>query len=340
MKAWGWLRLGNITTAKSKRAGLIAALHCGAMLWLASPMMALDLTFPAPAEQMATRSEARTSFRLPIGPFAGGSLPTQLMEGTLEQTAYRLTLASASTLDLIQPLRAQLIAAGFQVIFECETMACGGFDFRYGTDVLPEPDMHVDLGDFRYLAAGRDGGEVISLMVSRSGLTGFVQVTTLGGVFTPAQQAQGAVPEVVQSTDETPTAAPVAKIDLVQGLEQGLARPLDDLIFASGSSALVAGEYPSLVQLADWLRADPNRAVTLVGHTDASGGLANNIRLSKLRAESVRQRLLFVHKIAPERVGAEGVGPLSPRASNLTDEGRRKNRRVEVIMTSTELFAP
>jgi OOP family OmpA-OmpF porin len=57
-----------------------------------------------------------------------------------------------------------------------------------------------------------------------------------------------------------------------------------------------------------------------------------------LRAESVRQALLAIQGVVPDQVRAEGIGPLAPRATNLTEEGRRQNRRVEVMVTSTELL--
>jgi OOP family OmpA-OmpF porin len=75
--------------------------------------------------------------------------------------------------------------------------------------------------------------------------------------------------------------------------------------------------------------------VILVGHTDASGGLDGNIALSRKRAESVRQRMTDRYGIPAAQVDAQGVGYLSPRASNLSDTGRDQNRRVEVMMTST-----
>ena len=135
-----------------------------------------------------------------------------------------------------------------------------------------------------------------------------------------------------------PPAEPVT--DLATGLETGGAQVLEDLVFPSGSASLVEGDYASLIALAAWLQADAGRKVVLVGHTDASGSLEGNIKLSRLRAESVRQVLLFKHNISPDRIQAEGIGFLSPRESNLTEDGRRKNRRVEVMATSTELLAP
>lgn len=309
----------------------------------------LELSFAGAVETTARRSEPMTTFRLPIGPFAEGSLPTQLAEGALSQTAFRIARPELSTLELLQPLRDQVRGAGFEVIFECETDACGGFDFRYGTDLLPEPDMHVDLGDFRYLAASRDEDgrrEFVSLVVSRSTQDGFVQLTQIG-------QTEK-MPKVVTTSTKAPTtktnafalAAPKPQqsvpglANLGERLELGRSEVLEDLVFASGSSALEAGDYASLEALGVWLGADAARQITLVGHTDASGGLAGNIRLSQLRAESVRQKLLFQFGVRPEQIVAEGVGYLAPRDSNLTEEGRRKNRRVEVISTSTKLLAP
>lgn len=333
------------------RFGILLGL--GGALWagtsLAAP--ALELAFPGPAEVTANRAEAVTSFRLPIGPFAGGSLPTQLAEGALNQTAFRLDLPQPSTLEVMQSLRGQLTAAGFEVLYECETDACGGFDFRYGTDVLPEPDMHIDLGDFRYLAAqrmGGDGVDYLSLMVSRSAQQGFVQVTEVrhGARVTASTKSAPAKPLVAKPQGfalpkaDAPGQTIPGLADLGQRLELGQAQVLEDLVFPSGSSSLAEGDYASLAALADWLSADPQRKVTLVGHTDASGGLAGNIKLSQLRAESVRQSLLYAHKIAPGQVAAEGVGYLAPRDSNQSEDGRRKNRRVEVVPTSTQLLAP
>lgn len=74
-----------------------------------------------------------------------------------------------------------------------------------------------------------------------------------------------------------------------------------------------------------------------VGDTDNSGGLEANIALSKKRAQAVpRQALLQAQGVQDAQVTSEGVGPLAPRATNLTEEGRRKNRRVEAVLTSVQ----
>lgn len=317
----------------------IAAAYSG----LAAPVF--KLTFAAPVQTTASRAEPMTSFRFAVGPFALGRIATVLAEGPLEQTAFKIDAPGQSTLQLMQPLRDQITAAGFTVIYECETQICGGFDFRFGTEVMDEPDMHIDLGDFRYLAATRGTGaqaDSLSLMVSRSPDHGFVQLTQVGGFAKTAPR----LTEATKSPDLAVTLpAVVAPIvagvpvvsagELAARLDQGLSLVLEDLVFASGSSALATGDYASLQELVAWLRANPNKTVMVVGHTDASGGVAANLALSKLRAQSVRQRLLADFDIAGRQVSAEGAGSLSPRDSNATDMGRQKNRRVEVMVTST-----
>ncbi|WP_083800642.1 OmpA family protein [Rhodobacter ferrooxidans] len=309
----------------------------GLTLWLAAtPALALTPSFPGPATQTASRTEPLTSTRLPIGAWtAATGLPTRLAEGALEQTAWRIAAPAAtpqalSTLALMQPLRAQLAVEGYRVLFECETAACGGFDFRFGAEVLPEPDMHVDLGDFRYVVAERgtpDGPDLVALMVSRSATSGFVQMTRVA----PA----AAMPVV--AADPVPAAeAPAETVDLGNRLETGGSLALDDLVFSSGTAALAEGSYASLQALADYLKAHPDRAIAVVGHTDASGPLAVNIALSRKRAASVRQVLIDSLGVPATQVIAEGVGFLVPRASNLTEAGRAQNRRVEVMLTSTQ----
>jgi OOP family OmpA-OmpF porin len=258
--------------------------------------------------------------------------------------AWRIDGANLTSLQLLAPLRDQLTADGFAVVFECATNDCGGFDFRFGTDVLPEPDMHVDLGDFRFLAAertGADGPEVVSLIVSRSSNAGYVQMTRVGTVaLPPATAAVPDTPPDIAVPQPMPApqaeALPAAPEDLGGRLESGGAVALDDLVFASGESVLAAGDYASLRALADYLADNPTRTIAIVGHTDASGSLATNIGLSRARARAVRDVLIDRYGAAAGRVQAEGVGYLAPRATNLTEEGRRQNRRVEVMLTSTE----
>lgn len=303
-----------------------------------SMVLAAALVSPASAEPFApelpqgayvaaAETSPATGFSLPTGPFdAGGGIRVAL-EGARSDTAWRLRANQETTLQILAPLRAQIEAAGYRVLYECETDACGGFDFRYALDLLPEPEMHVDLADFRYLAA-RKGRDWLALTVSRSSESGFVHLTTLN-----AQQIASA--DTASPLDPEPVAPTAPRGPLAERLEAEGAVALDDLVFATGAATLDDGDFPSLSALADYLATRPAARIALVGHTDTEGQLAANIALSKRRAEAVRARLIEQFGVAPGQLVAEGAGWLSPRTSNLTAEGRAKNRRVEAVLAST-----
>ncbi len=308
--------------------------------WLLScltlPAQALTLELPAPVLAEANRSEVPGSYALPLAPFDGRQLPVRMVEGAVEQRAYQLEAPGMTTLGVLAPLRAQIEAAGFTVLMECATRACGGFDFRYGTEVLPEPDMHVDLGDFRFLAAEKEG-EAVTVLVSRSALTAYVQITRVSAAPLVSTVAPETTGPVVDLDIESPRGVDPAPADdrIAAALDSTGSAVLEDLVFASGSASLTEGDYASLAAVAAWLKANPTATVALVGHTDASGSLAANIALSERRAKAVAQALIERYGVDRARISAEGVGFLAPRATNQTEEGRQKNRRVEVIVTST-----
>jgi outer membrane protein OmpA-like peptidoglycan-associated protein len=325
--------------------GARRALTVAALALLPGQAPAVELALPGPANLTASQREEAATFGLPTGPWDGAAIPARSLDGTVERRAWRVEVPGMPTLSLMAPLRDQIAADGYRILFECETEACGGFDFRYGSDLLPEPEMHVDLGDFRFLAAER-GDEALALMVSRSAMAGFVQMTRV----LPA----GAPASVLTSVDPAPlrmagSAAPLRPLDdgaatvtlsasgsppdVILSLDTVGRVVLDDLVFQIGASDLAQGEYASLAAVAAWLRQDPARRIALVGHTDASGGLETNIVISQRRADSVRAKLVGTFGIPAAQVTSEGVGYLAPLASNATEEGRKVNRRVEAVVT-------
>ncbi len=88
---------------------------------------------------------------------------------------------------------------------------------------------------------------------------------------------------------------------------------------------------PALKEITKLLQQDAKLKIYVVGHTDNAGGLDYNMKLSRQRAEAVIQELTSKYGIAPERLKAGGVGPLAPVSSNDTEEGKAKNRRVELV---------
>jgi len=311
---------------------VIARLSVLAMLVPMTALAAPTLEMPEGSVKSGGEVRAMEGYALPTGPWTDGALPSRPVRGEISESAWQIPETTASTLQIYRALKDQLVAESFKPVFECATDACGGFDFRYAIDVLPEPQMHVDLGDFLFLSAERIslvGPEYVTLLVSRSAQRGFVQLTRVGAA-QPQPIALAPVAALALPNAE-PGAAPLAET-----LEAKGSVALDDLVFATGSSELGPGSFASLTALADYLRANPRAGVTLVGHTDAEGSLAANIALSEKRARSVADRLIEDLGVSPAQLSADGVGYLAPRASNLTEEGRKLNRRVEAMLATAE----
>jgi OOP family OmpA-OmpF porin len=328
----------------------------------------LTLDLPQPAHQTVAPTSEAGDLLLPTGPWADGAIPGDRLAGRVSRTVWRIGQPLA-TVDLMGRLRADVLAAGFVPTFDCVTETCGGFDFRYALDVLPEPDMHVDLGDFRFLAARR-GDEGLTLLVSRSPDAAYVQIALVApqaaapAAMADASAAVGAdasarssgaasasgvgrisvtEPAPDPASPDTPSPDPASPLPATgEAAQIGAALTdqghvvLEGLAFAPGKSDLSPGDYPALTALAAWLVAHPDLTVALVGHTDATGGLAGNIALSRARAQSVRAALIALG-VPGTQMTAEGMGYLAPRSTNLTPEGQAQNRRVEVVLTSIQL---
>lgn len=88
---------------------------------------------------------------------------------------------------------------------------------------------------------------------------------------------------------------------------------------------------PTLREIAKLLGERPALRLHVVGHTDGVGELTYNLELSRRRAEAVVAALTSRFGIAADRLRPAGVGPLAPVATNATEAGRAKNRRVELV---------
>ena len=103
------------------------------------------------------------------------------------------------------------------------------------------------------------------------------------------------------------------------------------IFFDTGKSELKPESAAAIGEVAKLLKAEPTLKVYVVGHTDNTASLDLNTKLSQARAESVVQALVSQHGIAAARLTGRGAGPLAPVASNDTEDGREKNRRVELL---------
>lgn len=299
------------------------------MCFLATSVSAQELDLSGGGAATRIETSPASSVRLPTEAWTAGA-SVNALEGAIRRAAYQFPGSTRTTLQLINPARAALQDAGYKVVFSCADAACGGFDFRFQLDLLPEPDMHVDLGNFRYLLMEKTGARphTVSLVASNATDAGFLHVTEIS-------DAAFSEPVINQPVDETPS-EPVPAGDLTEELQRRGYAVLDDLEFETGSTDLGTGPFSSLGTLAAWLGANPTARIVLVGHTDAVGSLEANTSLSRRRAAAVADRLVTSFGTDRAQLQSAGAGYLSPVASNLTSEGRAANRRVEVVLLSLE----
>jgi OmpA-OmpF porin, OOP family len=103
------------------------------------------------------------------------------------------------------------------------------------------------------------------------------------------------------------------------------------IYFDIGKSDIKAESAPALKEIAKMLQANATMKLYVVGHTDNVGTFDNNVKLSNSRADAVVKELVSKYSIASSRLQPFGAGPTAPVQSNLTEDGRAKNRRVELV---------
>jgi outer membrane protein OmpA-like peptidoglycan-associated protein len=104
------------------------------------------------------------------------------------------------------------------------------------------------------------------------------------------------------------------------------------LSFDSGSSQLQSANFNLLAKVEKAIDVFPRSELTIEGHTDSHGGDDSNQTLSQARAESVQQYMINAMRIPTYRLIATGYGETRPVASNETEAGRARNRRIDIVI--------
>lgn len=307
----------------------VSGMLCG------SSAAALDLQLPVGARLTAERVSQLDSFFAPVASFDGVQVPSVEIEGRIVRRAWRIASSGLTPLQVMKPIRDQLEAQGYVLVFDCAAVQCGGFDFRFDVEVLPGPNMYVDISEYRYLTAVRGDraqpDEVVGILASVTAGSAYVQVITADAQSETNADGPALAVAPTEFPDESSSETPAGLAELL--LTKGYV-DLRGLEFDTGTSQLGAGPFPALAELSAFMENRPQVRIALVGHTDTIGSLENNIALSRARAQAVRSRIIEEFGIDADRLEADGVGYLAPIATNLTDEGRTLNRRVEAVLIS------
>lgn len=261
------------------------------------------------------------------------------VEGRRLTTYYRLP-ERVTVLEAYRAYRQELEEAGFEIVFaargdELETPSYNnqiarevyGMVGNYGTpeEKAQWPFQHTDERQAAYVAARKSGADGAETWV-----TAYVVPNTHANWLK--------IPEgiVLTRLDVLEVGARKQRMELVKSDEMAEKIALDGRIALYGiefdfdSAEIRASAEPTLAEIAKLLKERGNLSILVVGHTDTAGGFDYNRKLSERRAQAVVARLVEMG-IAKERLFPVGVGFASPIATNATDEGRAKNRRVELV---------
>jgi len=250
-------------------------------------------------------------YRLVVGLEPRGmKFKTEEVQGTTTRIVYE-NPADRSTVEIFRNYRQALERADAEILFSCEVDACGPAYAR-GRWNRENGLFAATDGEPRYLAARVGTGDAtayVAVMVGKAR-------TQLDVVETKVMD------EGLIAVD--PTA-------LAKAIESAGSVRIYGILFDVDKAEIRPESKQTLDAIAELLRAKPELSLFVVGHTDGTGALDHNVKLSDARARSVVAALIGRYGIAATRLDAHGVGPLVPVAPNTTDAGRQQNRRVELV---------
>jgi outer membrane protein OmpA-like peptidoglycan-associated protein len=215
-----------------------------------------------------------------------------------------------------------LAAKGFRTLFACEDAACGGRDFN-----------HIQGAGYRGFQETPKGQRYLAALLPRAGgdLYASVFVVKNYGVGGPTRDLVHVRVVTVETRPMETELVTVSASQMEQAIDASGHVAVYGIQFDSDSAALLPGSAAAVAEVARLLQAQPTLKLHVVGHTDGQGSHEHNLDLSRRRARAVVDALTGQHGIAAARLLASGVASLAPVASNATDEGRAKNRRVELV---------
>jgi OmpA-OmpF porin, OOP family len=237
----------------------------------------------------------------------------------LEGTVYRFVYQSPKTIsafEVYNSFKNALLKNGFDLMFTCETGECGdGFGSSYPNDNAPHIKSYTQ--DQRYFSARRSENDSTDIYVS------------LFAVFT--QDGPVARLDVIEIKKMEEGQVTVTSAKIKSDFENNGSAVINYIYFDRGNASLKPTSTPALAEVAKFLKETPSLKIFVVGHTDNDGGFEFNLNLSLQRAESIVNELATKYSISVDRLKAKGVSYLCPIASNETEAGRAKNRRVELV---------
>jgi OOP family OmpA-OmpF porin len=257
-------------------------------------------------------------FELPLGKLTNEKpVKSQHLEGRMTYVWYEAP-RDRSQLEIFRNFEAALKQSGFETLFTCAREQCGTDEAITLYPNLQQEGWGAGY-QTRYLSARRsrpDSDVYVSLDVQTGGCGDCEPWIYLYVVEAKPMQA-GLV-----TVDAAALAGDISRTGHAS---------VYGIYFDTGKADVKPESDGSLKEIAKLLQQDPALKVYVVGHTDNQGTLEMNMDLSMRRANAVAQMLSSKHGVAAARLKPLGDGPSAPVASNEAEDGRAKNRRVELV---------
>jgi OmpA-OmpF porin, OOP family len=287
------------------------------------------------SELIGYRAPKFDEYLLPLGPPTQSDPPTYEKSKPIEgQVSYYTYLAplGRSVAELYRNYKQEFQRLGVQTQYEKSAGQRGWFGPTFDK-IATENDLSQILGyneaEERLLVGkSKDANPTYYLVFVTAYQDGVIPERLQGRVAKGRALAQLVVvsPDVMEKK-----MAFVNSDDMRQSLHDSGKVALYGLYFDVDKDVIKPESQPTLAEIAKLLSSDPALRLHVVGHTDNQGKPDYNLDLSRRRAASVQRELTGKYAVSANRLDAFGCGPYSPMASNEADDGRAKNRRVELV---------
>lgn len=262
--------------------------------------------------------------------YASPPLP---LAGALTRIWYEAA-GDASGIELLRNYENELTTQGFTILYD-STKDSAAVKWNNYLASFSGMDIKTNRSNYIFYAADAKGIKVISAKKERAEGDVYVSLTAVewgkdDATYKAKRGAYIAV-DIVEVKPMTQNMVTVKAEEMAQSIAASGRIALYGILFDFNKAEIKPESKATLEEIAKMLKAEPNLALHVVGHTDNVGNYEFNLGLSKRRAEAVVAALTGEYGIAANRLTANGVANLAPVAVNTTDEGRAKNRRVELV---------
>jgi OOP family OmpA-OmpF porin len=260
------------------------------------------------------------------------------IEGSLTRAVY-LSPEGKSPLEIYRNYEQALNAAGFKKKFSCE-VDCSDVYFALGklgiSDSLIWAKGYIPNGGGGSYnpsdALTHEDGRLLVGTLTQAGAESWLMVYVSKAVSSSTHFSQAFVQVLETKAMQTGQVTVLKAVDIQSGLHKEGKVAFYGLYFDTGKSEIKPTSKLQLDEMGKLLKSQPSLQVFVVGHTDGQGQLEANLQLSQLRAQAVVNALTKEQGIEAKRLIAKGVASLAPLSTNESEEGRARNRRVELVV--------